>query len=276
MGDNRVATRFGDSDATSEKSGFVPVAAHSGSVVIAMTFVGVDPADAEAATRNAADKVHHNPSRTLKEICPAKGRSPETARVSNWYVRRQRLRPGHQLCGSSVSCQAMAEQSPEAPRRYGVGWACRDGSAAGSVALTTPHAWLDSATIEAKLGPVLTARLGSPVTLASAAAGESNPVVRLAMAGHRVVDSDLALNYGLDVVGAVVAELRGRGVWALVVVDRYLSTPVRLSVAHWAEAALDSFRLASESDWLDDGWHQVATGRWQLLASQVGHRTPRP
>lgn len=164
----------------------------------------------------------------------------------------------------------------EVPRTYGVGWACKDGSAAGSVALTTPHAWLDSATIEAKLGPVLTARLGSPVTLTPAAAGESNPIVRLAMAGHRVVDSDLALNYGLDVVGAVVAELRGRGVWALVGIDRYLSTPVRLSVAHWAEAALDSFRLASESDWLDDGWQQVATSRWQLLASQVGHRTPAP
>lgn len=159
-----------------------------------------------------------------------------------------------------------ARAGSEVPRSYGVGWMCADGSVTGLAALTTPHAWLDAATIEAGIQPVLTAELG-PVSLAPAA-GQTSPIVDLAVAGHRLHHADLALTYGVDVVGGVVAELRGRGVQATVVFDRTLSTPLRLAVACWAVDALHSFRHSSEGDLLDQGWHPLRNTSWQLLASQ--------
>lgn len=96
---------------------------------------------------------------------------------------------------------------------------------------------------------------------------EPNPVVRLAQAGHRILDADLTLMYGLSVVGGVAAELRGRGVWGTVAFERHLSRPVRLSVA-WAEGALDDFATATDWVLLEDGWQQIGPGCWQLIAIQ--------
>lgn len=103
---------------------------------------------------------------------------------------------------------------PEVPQTYGVGWVCSDGSATGMVALMAPHAWLDAATIEARIRPVLTTEFG-PVAPAPAA-GQTSPIVDLAVAGHRLRHADLALTYGVEVVGGVAAKLRGRGVVATV------------------------------------------------------------
>lgn len=156
------------------------------------------------------------------------------------------------------------------PNGCGVGWALADGSAAGQTRLVTHHQWLSAGTIETQLGPVLTAQLGLRVTLRPAAAVEPNPVVRLARAGRHLVDTEMTLEYGIDVVGGVVAELRGRGMWGMVAIERHLIAPVRLSVAEWAEAALASFSAADPGDLLEDGWEQVGLGRWQLLAVQSG------
>lgn len=159
-----------------------------------------------------------------------------------------------------------AQANSDVPRTYGVGWALVDGTAAGLVSLPTPHAWLDATAIEAGIRPALTAALG-PVSLAPAT-GQHNAVADLAQAGHRIGHADLSLTYGLDVVGGVSAELRGRGASGTVVFDRALSTPVRMAVARWAADALNSFRHAQEVDLLDGGWRLVSDGRWQLMAYQ--------
>lgn len=158
----------------------------------------------------------------------------------------------------------------EVPKAYGLGWARADGTDAGTLALAGPHSWLSAASIQDELANVLRSRLEGPVELRPAQESEPNPVVRLARAGHRVVDVDLWSLYGLEVVGGVTAELRGRGLQATLVVEQHLSAPVRLSVAEWAEQALESFRTASEASLAEDGWHQVSAGRWQLLARQSG------
>lgn len=156
--------------------------------------------------------------------------------------------------------------SSDVPRTYGVGWASVDGAEAGLLSLPTPHLWLDAAAIEAGIRPALTAALG-PVSLAPGA-GRRNAVADLAQAGYRIGHADLSLTHGLDVVGGVSAELRGRGVRGTVVFDRALSTPVRMAVARWAADALNAFRHAPESDLLDEGWQPTSNDRWQLMAYQ--------
>lgn len=165
-----------------------------------------------------------------------------------------------------------ATASTEVPKAYGVGWARADGTNAGTLALASPHSWLSAATIQDELAEVLRSRLEGPVELRPAQDDEPNAVVRLVRAGHQVVDVDLWSLYGLEVVGGVTAELRG--LQATLAVEQHLSAAVRLSVAEWAEQALDSFRRASEASLIEDGWHQVSAGRWQLLVRQSGGSDP--
>lgn len=57
LGDDSFAARFGATEGELEGFELIQVGVQSDDVVIGMTFVGIDPSDAEALTRDALTKV---------------------------------------------------------------------------------------------------------------------------------------------------------------------------------------------------------------------------
>ena len=64
---------------------------------------------------------------------------------------------------------------------------------------------------------------------------------KLRIAGHRIAVVDLHTTYGLDIVGGVSAQLRGRGCHAVIAIDQNLNFPVRAAIMKVAHTELATF-----------------------------------
>lgn len=163
------------------------------------------------------------------------------------------------------------------PRTHRIGWSIPD-ERHGTVTLVSPHLWLDKSVVEAQLSTVLTGQLRRPFRIARASECVEllDPATRLAVAGHEVSAVDLWSTYGLDVVAGVTAELRGRGVFAHVVLETTLSQSTRNAALEWAETAIEHFADSEHERLVGAGWQQMTYTRWQLLCVQSGQRLPVP